>query len=357
MSETRRNLWVGTFALFGLLSLGTLIVLFGKMPSWIASGNAYEVRIDFGFVSGVREGTLVTMGGKTIGRVTGVDFKNVEHIDRGITVVTTIDGAYRLPANCRAVTNEAIMGMGRPEIRIVVDVATDGYLAANQSILGRTTPAVETIFPPPVVDTLQTSATQIGEAAGALTPVLHDLHEILVKRDVSEVDAPGGQPGNLSTAMARFDSMLKHFNEVFGEPAVQSQVRDGIANLHKMSVDLQAAVVQFNEFAKEARAVAAEAKLLTGKAGETLDSLDANVQRVARALTTDLEKASLVLDGLAVVALRIKRGEGTLGKFVQDERLFESMVLTFKRLTETLDEMKKLVGDVRSGKVKIRVGM
>ena len=357
MSETRRNLWVGSFALFGLLAVGALVVMFGKMPSWIASGKAYELRIDFDFVSGVREGTLVTMGGKTIGRVTGVDFKNPERIDLGITVVTVIDGVYRLPENCRAVTNEAIMGMGRPSIRIVVDVASDRYLEPKQSILGRTTPAIETIFPPTVVDTLQTSATQIGEAAGALKPVLHDLHEILVKRDVSEVDALGGQSGNLSTVVARLDSMVKHFNEVFGDPAVQSQVREGIANLHKMSEDLQLAVAQFNEFAKEARAVAAEAKLLTGKASQTLDSLDANMQRLTRAATTDLEKLSVFLDGLAVVALKIKRGEGTLGKFVQDERLFESMVLTFKRMTETLDEFKKLVDDVRSGKVKIRVGL
>ena len=122
-------------------------------------------------------------------------------------------------------------------------------------------------------------------------------------------------------------------------------------------MDLKAVAVQFNEFAKEARAVAADAKLLTGKAGETLENLDANMQRVMRALTTDLEKVNDVLDGWAVVALKIKRGEGSIGKFVQDERLFESMVLTFKRMTETLEEFKKLVDDVRSGKVKIRVGL
>ena len=87
------------------------------------------------------------------------------------------------------------------------------------------------------------------------------------------------------------------------------------------------------------------------------DSLDANVQRVARALIDDLDKAGEILDGLAVVALKIKRGEGSLGKFVQDERLFESMVLTFERLGETLEEFKKLAEEWRSGKSKIRLGL
>lgn len=357
MSETRRNIWVGTFVIFGLASLGTLVVLFGKMPSWITHGTSYELRIDFNFIAGVRQGTLVTLGGKTIGRVARVEFKDPDHIDRGITVTADIDGEYRLPENCRALTSEAILGMGRPAIRIVADARTDQYLPAGQVIHGRTTPAVETIFPPSVVDTLQTSATQIGEAAGALTPVLHDLHEILVKRETAEVDALGGPPGNLFTAMTRLDSMLKHFNEVVGDPAVKSQVRDGIANLHQMSLDLKTSAAQFGEFVTEARAVAADAKTLTGKAGKTLDSLDANVQRVARALIDDLDKAGEILDGLAVVALKIKRGEGSLGKFVQDERLFESMVLTFERLGKTLEEFKKLAEDWRSGKSKIRIGL
>ena len=65
MSETRRNLWVGSFVLFGLAAFGILIVLFGKVPTWITRGDTYELAIHFEFVSGIREGTLVTLGGKT----------------------------------------------------------------------------------------------------------------------------------------------------------------------------------------------------------------------------------------------------------------------------------------------------
>lgn len=357
MSETRRNLWVGSFVLFGLTAFGILIVLFGKVPTWITRGNTYELAIHFEFVSGIREGTLVTLGGKTIGRVKSVEFRDRDHIDQGITVVATIENDYRLPKDCRAQTSEAILGMGRPSIRIVVDARTDEYLPLGQIVQGHTTPAVETIFPAAVVDTLQTTATRMGEAAAALTPVLHDLHEVLVKRDVSEVDGPAGRPGNLSSAMSRFDSMLKHFNEVLGDPTVKSQLRDGIANLHEMSEDMKTAVATFNEFAKDARLVAADARTLTGKFSNTLDNLDSNVQRVARALIADLDKAGEILDGFAVAALHIKRGEGSLGKFIQDDRLFESMVLTFERLNETLAEFKKLAEEWRSGKSKIRVGL
>jgi hypothetical protein len=64
---------------------------------------------------------------------------------------------------------------------------------------------------------------------------------------------------------------------------------------------------------------------------------------------------SQILDGLAVASMNIQRGEGSLGKFVQDERLYESMVLTFERLTETIEEFKVLVKDWQKG--KIRVGL
>src|SRR5262249_13720221 len=41
MAESRRNLMVGAFVLFGLVSLGTLVLLIGRGPSWLFAGKTY----------------------------------------------------------------------------------------------------------------------------------------------------------------------------------------------------------------------------------------------------------------------------------------------------------------------------
>lgn len=353
MSDTRRNILVGLFVLFGLSALGILIVLFGKAPTWMMRGTTYPLQIQFDSVSGVREGTMVTMAGKSIGRVSEIEFVDSTHIDRGVRVVAAIYNEYRLPRGARAETSEAILGMGRPPIQIVVDAPTTEYHPLGQPISGRTATAVEAIFPNAVVSTMQKTATEIGEAAAALTPVLGDLHDLMEKRDMADVDKLGGHAGNLSTASARLDSLLKHFNDVLGDPQTQSQLKEGISNFHAISADGKVAAEKLKLFADDARLISTDVKGLVGKAGTTVDNVDRSVEHVSRALTENLDKLSLILDGLAIAASQIRNGEGTLGKFVRDDRLFESMVLTFKRLGEAGEEFKAVAKDWQKGKIRV----
>ena len=94
---------------------------------------------------------------------------------------------------------------------------------------------IESLLPQDIRFTFESDA-QVGEAAEALTPVLTDMHD-LPRDAASEVDRIGGPQGNLASAVARIDAAAKHLNEVLGDPAVKSQLRETIANAHKMSED------------------------------------------------------------------------------------------------------------------------
>lgn len=354
MNEARRNFLVGLFVALGLAAFGSLIVLFGKVPTWIMRVNTYPLTIHFDSAAGIREGTLVTLAGKSIGRVRTVDFVDTVHIDRGVRVLASIEQQYRLPRGCRAVTSESFLGMGRPPIQILIDAPSEEFLGPDEVILGRTSSAVETIFPSSVVDTLQKTATQIGEAAEALQPVLVDFHDMMQPQDMAEVDR-AGRAGNLRTAIARLDAGLKHVNDVLGDPAVKSQLREAVANFHAVSSDGKAAAAQFRQFADDARQIGADVKTLAQKANTSIDNMDQRVDQVGRALLDNLDRTARVLDGMALVASQIRKGEGSIGKFVADDRLYESMVLTFKRLAEATEEFRVLVKDWQKG--KIRVGL
>lgn len=356
MRQSRQSFWVGLFVLVGLAALGALIVLFGQTGFWITKADAYVLDIRFERATGIRSGTIVTVGGIDVGRVRSVAFVDREQLDAGVSVqVAFHDLDFRLHQGARARTNEPGLGEGRPPIVIVPGDPDAPVLASGAPIRGEISSAVESLIPKEIVTNFDKTATQIGEAAAALKPVLEDLHGLLRARDAAVVDQPGGPPGNLATAVQRLDAAFKHWNDVLGDPEVKSELRTTIQNLHVMSEDGKAAVSEMKIAAGDFRASAAEAKTLLEQTSGAVTRIDGHVETLAHALNDDLEIASNVLTRLHSITEKIDGGEGTIGRLLTDGRLYESLVLTFRRLAETTEEFRLLIKEWQEG--KIRVGL
>lgn len=354
MNELRRNLVVGLFVLFGLSALATLIIMFGQQPTWLTRRDAYSLNIHFDSASGIRPGTIVTVGGITVGRVLEVAFRDPGRFHLGVNVLVQFDRTYPLRQGTYARTTEPGLGAGRPPIILVPpgDDAGD-VLPSGATIRGELIPAVDALFPATVRANFETTAQRIGEAAAALTPVLEDLHEIFQPRQVAEVDRPDGRPGNISTAVARLDQTFKHFNDVLGDPNVQSNLKKSLENIHVATEDARQVAADFKSVASEARQLSAQAGEFLGQAQNTLTRIDENVERISRDLTNVLGQGSQLLDQATTLARRANAGEGTLGKFFTDDRLFESMVLTFRRMAETVEEFKVVAQEWQKGRIRV----
>lgn len=355
MRESRQSFWVGLFVLAGLGALGVLIVLFGQTGFWTRPVDAFVLNVHFERAPGIRQGTIVTIGGLPIGRVSDFGFMDPDRFDAGVKVEVVIDPGCKLHRGSRAATNEPGLGEGRPPIRIIPGPSDAPLLASGETIPGETSSAVEQLIPQAIISNFDRTATRFGEAAAALTPVLEDVHQILQPRQVSDVDRPGGPPGNLSSALARFDSSLRHFNEVLGDPEVKSQLRASLDNLHIMTEDGKIAVAEMRTASADIRTAATEAIALAEQASGSITRIDGHVEQLAHSLTEDLEIASRFLTRMHSLAEKADRGEGTLGQLLMDDRLYESLVLTFRRLAETVEELRLLVKDWQKG--KIRVGL
>ncbi|HUU98054.1 MAG TPA: MlaD family protein [Phycisphaerae bacterium] len=356
MSETRNSFWVGLFVLCGLAALGTLIILFGQAPTWLMGGDTYTVDIYFDYASGIRPGTQVTVNGKPIGRVQDVQFKDPKQLRLGVKVIVAIENQYRLRKGSRAVTYEAgLLAGGRPPIQIEIpSQPEEGFLEPGQFVMGEIRSAFDAVFPTAVIRTFEKSATQIGEAADALKPVLVDLHEVMQPRSIDLVDRPGGPPGNLSTAMARIDGTLRNVNEIIGDPEVRRQVKDSVANIHAMTEDGKVVAADLKQAATEAREVITDIRTLVGDAQGSLKKADGHFDRLARKGMDFLESASRVVDELHTTTRQLNQGEGTVGKLLVDAKLYDAMVLTFRRLAETTEEFRLLVKDWQKGGLKTR---
>ena len=354
MNETRRNVVVGAFALVGLIALGALIVMFSQESIWVLSRPAYTLWIHFDRAAGIRPGTQVTVHGIPVGNVRRVVFASAEDLRQGVKVEVAFDEGYRFHEGTRAEALEPGLGMGRPPIRLTPG-PPDGRLLASGSIIdGDVKGAVESLLPFETVHAFQKAAEQVRQVSEKLVPVLDDLHELLQPRTPGAVDRPDGPPGNLSSAMARLDASLRHFNEVLGDPQVKSQVRETVANLHAASGDARAAVADLRRTATRFDQLTTDATQLVRETRAAVRNADDRVTRVARKLEENLDTASGFLRELHLAGEKLNRGEGTLGRLLNDDKLYDAAVLTFGRLAELLDEMAALMQDWREHGMRIQ---
>ncbi len=353
MSETRRNFLVGLFALVGLSALATLIILFGQAPEWMMRKRAYQITVQFESAAGVRPGTQVTAGGIEIGRVLRANFRDASDLNAGASVELLLHEPFRLKEGSRAETTEPGLGAGRPPIVIVPGPRSAAELASGSSIQGRIRPAVESLFPERIVTTLERTATQLGDAAAALKPVLEDVHLLLQPRRAAEVDAPGGPVGNVASAAARLDTALKNLNDVLGDTALQTSLKTAIENFRVLSEDGKAAIADVRVAAEQTKRVVTETEKVMVKAQGSLTQLDESVTRVANSTVGGIEQATRFFDEMTQAGQKLNRGEGTLGKLLVDGKLYDAIELTFRRLAQAAEELTLLVKDWQAGKIRV----
>ncbi len=370
MEETRRNLMVGIFVLVGLGALATLIILFGQAPTWLATGNTYLLHVHFDEASGIREGNMVTAKGIEIGRVDRVDLQRTEPLEQppgmrpvpgellvgrevGVDVVLAIKKQYLIPKGSEAISTEPMLGQGRPPIEIIPGPAGAEALSEGATMQGKIRRAIDSIFPSGVVSTFETTARQIGDAAEALTPVLDELKDIFEPRAPGKVDLPGGPQGNMSSAVARFDTALKNINDVLGEGETKNQLRETVANVHEMSENGKKVVTDLQAAAADAREFVAEGRKVAAKADQTLTNLDGQVTDVARKTMDGLDRADRFLDYLNIVGEQVTSGKGNVGQLFMDSKLYEALSFTAERLGLAIDDARALIAEWRQGRIKV----
>ncbi len=363
MEERRRDVMVGLFVLLGLAAMAVLIIIFGQGPTWLMRRDSYPLHVNFAEVSGIKEGTLVTVKGIEIGRVSGVNLTaaaepgmgQLVSLQAGVDVVLAIKSQYRLPVGSRAQTTEPVLGQGRPPIEIIPGPQGNAALEPGASIEGTLRGAIDSIFPPKIVGTFETTARNIGDAAAALTPVLEEARDILEKRAPRNVDQPGGPQGNLSSTIARIDTMVKNFNDVFGDEGVKNQARETVANARQMSIDGKQAIADLQAAAKESREAIADARQFVAQANSTVKNIDERVVSVSRALTETLDRTDHFLDQLNAIATKVSSGEGNVGHLFMDNKLYEAMQLTAERMAAAVEDFRALMVEWREKGMRARL--
>ena len=190
----------------------------------------------------------------------------------------------------------------------------------------------------------------------ALTPVAGDLHDLLERHAVADVDDPADEArrltANISTVVERFDRTLKTFNETFGDPNVKEGWLELFDNVTQMSVDGRDALQNINKITADLRL---DIKRISDKVESGVDDTTGHINEMATQFRPILENTAQLTSALLRLAYALELGEGTAGMVLKDPRLYESLLLSSQRLTDMLETLERLLSKFeRDGAIGVK---
>lgn len=358
MKETTRNVLVGVFVIASLGALGALMVMFGERPEWLG-GAEWSLRIrGVSQLRDIREGNEVTLNGVAIGRVGRLEFKDDRRPGLGVDIIVLIKNAYAVPATARALVYSPTLGIGRGVIELVVDDPLSGEVLPTDgtaSIRGQMANRLNEIVSEEAMDSFEQTVVQIGQFAEKLTPVAEDLHLLLRKSPVAQVDQPLTEAeritANLSTVIERFDATLRNVNDVLGDEQLKTDFKTVAARLRDASDKLNVVLETWRT----------ETQKLADNVNTGVDHTEQHIGEFFAAANAVLENLDTASDQLALAARALNEGDGTAALLLRDPRLYESMVYSFDRLGQLVATLQPLAEKIAEEeripiKVKTAVG-
>ncbi len=335
MDERIIQFRVGVMVLATLIITAILIVMFnGQSGLGPLFRGSYTVKLHFREAPRVTANTPVRKSGILIGRVSEVRLN--DEIG-GVDVFAKIDADRKLRRS--EVFRISTSLLGDAEISVKPPREAD---ASMELIKSTDTPIVGEVQEDPaaVLVDLQRqltntvdSVTQTSENLGQLSRQMSELLRNNEDQIAKAID-------NANITMQKFQVAIDNANQYLGDPAMQKQVRDAVAELPHMMEDARTTVNEmgrvFDSMNRNLENIEALTEPLGQRAPELLARLDSS--------TKNLDQ---VLADMVVFTDSINSGKGTLGRLAHDPELYEHLVRASKNVDELTRQLKPIMCDVR----------
>lgn len=332
MNDTRRNLAVGLTVLGALLTLAVLIVLFAGLPQWFRTGNTLVVHLEEN--PDLIAGDPIYLRGKRIGVIKAVDFTE-EDPRKGIAVTATIDSDVRLPTNIQArISAKGFVGKGSLSLMPQGPLKSDPrgnpipFYPPGETIVltGQPEPG-GSMFPKELTDALMNF--------GTLAENLNDL--IAPTAETQPASQPSEPPPGLKGTVVRLNRTLDALHAVVGSAENQQNLRQTLAHLAEASEKATAAMDALKNLADSGQKTLGQADELTRK------------------LIGDADQIAQLLTELQKTLQNVNRGEGTMGKLLNDPKLYNNLLQLTERMDLLIRDFRELTATWKKQGVNIRL--
>lgn len=300
--QQRRNMIVGAFVIVGVCVFIYMVFLFGELPVVAAKLTSYEVKVRFPSAPGIEKSTPVQYCGYPIGKVTNVSPPARFRDEQGeyryqVLVDMAISNDYNaIPSNVRIKLFRR--GMGSSYIELSTAPMTEAQL--------------QTLEPKYITGGMVLQ----GENGTGSELIPEDLQE------------------KFKTFFSKVTVLVDNVNTIVGDEQNKTNLKNTLANLSKVTEESIATLQQIKEFSQ------------TGK--EKLSSVSDSVTKTSEELGETLIEVRRVLN-------KINSGQGTVGKLINDDKLYENLVDSSEELKAALEKMKKLLDKTSEKGIQVKM--
>ena len=285
-----RELKTGIIVIGGIL---LFIMGFSYLKSTPLFDNSKVFYAVYDHVGGLQAGTQVTINGFSVGKVNDIKFKD----SSGSLMVTfTVSNDFNFSKNSVAeLYDTGIIGGKGIQIIPVFD----------QGATARSGDTLPTRIRPGITELVQQK----------LTPLQHKVED----------------------AVSNADSVLVNFNRVL-DADTQQNLRESVQGLNQLIGSLQSTTNSLNSFLKNNQgqldSAVGNIHHITANFSKISDSLsNAGLSQTVRSMEATLSNLDLLLQ-------RMEQGEGTMGKLLKDEELYENLADASRELDLLLQDFR-----------------
>ena len=298
MTYTKNSLLPDEAKLGMVFLLAIIIFVWGLffLKEWRVTGDTYLVDVHLSSAVGVKSSDPILVGGVRIGKVEAVTLDNLTPI-----ITLRIDEPFEIPEDSQVeVISRSVMGEKSINIRKGVSSV---MVPPGGTIEGTTAPGISDMF------------TQVDSVTLNMRELLENANILL-------------------------------------DPEREKSIKSSLAGVHDLTIELREALKR--ESGQINRVVANMDSLVTNvrdlsetersKVTTTLD----NLENTSGRLSTMMDELQTTTTALGNILTRLDRGEGTMGKLLQDDRLYEDVVRMAGKMDRLVTSLDELVVDLKS---------
>jgi phospholipid/cholesterol/gamma-HCH transport system substrate-binding protein len=350
MDERVMQFRVGVVFLATLLITGILLVLFGKLPSFV--GRYYTIQIRFVSAAGVSKDTPLRKSGILIGRVTDIQLTDA---DSKVLVTAEIQSDKKIYRNEEPCITRDLLGdtaisfIRNPQLAagepFAAGATLEGHISEDPTGIKK---ALETALESPI-NTVRTT----GEALTAASVQLGQ-----AAKKIEEIFDPETQK-NAKDVLRDAAKSLRTIQGVLGEEADQKKLTEAIrklpATFDNMNKTFERTDQMLSQFTQSSPA---DGKTPVKRMVDTIELTERTLRKFSEparegelAPTDQIAKAMENLNDITsvirTIVSRIDQGQGSLGALMNDRQLYDRLNHAAKNIEEVSQKLKPIVDDAR----------
>ena len=330
MDNRTMNFRVGVVIITIPLLTAILFLLFSDVTS--LGRGTYTVFVRFKNAPGVSDGTPVRKNGILIGRV-----RDTEFAADGNGVIATL----HIQDDCKLKHSEICTIKGGLLGDAVIEFVSPGNITAAKPIQsgdyidGTVTGSPLEAFAN-LEDDLSAAAGSVTEAGRQISRLAESVNKTL-DTDDKQVQRILDK---LEVALDSFHSTTGNINGLFGDPAVQQELRRTIVEMPKLFQQSRETLDRMQDTIESANRNMRNLEGLTQPLGEHGDQLVGKID-------STVTKLDDLLAQFVVFGKQLNEENGSLGKLVRDPELYQNLNKAARNVEKLTTDLRPIVRDVR----------